>query len=265
VQAFQRRRRPRASPPPRVLVALALLVVVAGVAWFLLRSGPDPETRAPAPVAEFPEPAPPDLPDVPPLDLPELGASDALVRELVARLSAHPRLAAWLATDRLIERFVLVVVDLAGGFNPAANLPHMAPAEPFAVRESDGRLVIAPESHRRYDLLGAVVASLDTEGTVRLYLQLLPLIEEAFQELGIPDRTFSETLELALRNVLAVEVPAGPLEVVAGEGIMYEFRDAGLEARRGAEKALIRMGPENARRIQDKAGELAEGLGIRIP
>jgi hypothetical protein len=257
-----RRRRSGGSGPPKmgVLMTIGVVAVLAVIGWFWFRAqGPgEIPDEAPSPVAA-PDTSPA-VPDVPPLDLPELSASDAFVRDQVARLSSHPRLAAWLVTDRLIERFVLLVVELAGGSNPSEHVRHMQPQEGFTVREVDGRLVIAPESFRRYDLLAATFASLDTPGTVQLYRQLRPLIDEAFQELGIPDRTFDETLELAIRNVLAAEVPTASPEVVPVEGV-YEFRDPALEARRGGEKLLIRMGPQNARRIQEKLRELSEAPG----
>lgn len=261
---MQLRRRRHSSRGPRVeiLVAVAAAVVVAaGIWWFWLRS-PAPEAPpAPPPVAESPDTAPPAY-DVPPLDLPELSASDVFVRDMVARLSSHPQLAAWLLTDRLIDRFVLAVVELAGGQNPASHLRFMAPESEFTVREVDGRLVIAPESYRRYDLLAATFASLDTRGTVQLYRQMLPLLEEAFQELGLPDQTFDATLQTAIQNLLAVDIPPEPPEVVPHEAV-YEYRDPQMEGRRGGEKAMARMGPQNARRIQEKLRELADELGMR--
>jgi hypothetical protein len=259
------RRRDPAGPPlvPLALVgAVTLLVGIA--AWFLMRSGePEPSDWAPSPfdTAGAPAEVDPtaDRADVPPLDLPELEASDEFVRRLVSGLSSHPRLAAWLVTDDLIQRFVGTVVDLAGGFHPAEHVPFLRPDEPFTVETRGGRTVISDASYRRYDLLAAVVQSLDTEGTVRLFRQLRPLVDEAYAQRGLPG-DFDDALELAFRNMLAVEIPDGPLEVRAEEGL-YLFRDAELEARRGAAKALLRMGPDNARRVQQKLRDVQ----VRLP
>ena len=246
------RRRRHQSPLPRVLAALAILVVVLGLGWFWFQSRGEPEPTPP-PVEETQPPVaePGDtLPDVPPLDLPELSASDEFIRQMVSRLSEHPQLAAWLATDELVHRFVRVVVDLAGGSNPAANVSHMRPEADFSVRESEGRIYMAEASHERYDLLAATFASLDPEGTVRLYRQLRPLIDEAYAEMGIPDRSFHEMLEMAIENLLMVQPRDEPLELELVEGI-YEYADPDLESLGGAEKALLRVGPENTRRIQE--------------
>jgi hypothetical protein len=261
--SIRRRRRSGAGPDRGVVIAVAVMVLVlVGIGWYWLRSGEDPDTASPAPppTAEAPSPLFPED-TIPPLDLPELGASDAFVRGVVGRLSAHPQLAAWLVNDRLIQRFVLTVVELAGGSNPSEHVPFLMPQQEFQVREVDGRVVMAPESHRRYDLLTTVFTSLDTRGTVRLYRQLHPLIDEAFQELGIPGVTFDETLAQALANLRAVEIPPGTPELVRHEAV-WEYRDPALENRRGGEKALLRAGPENVRRIQEKLGELETELGF---
>jgi len=256
-------RRRRSGPPyGTILLILFLVLVAGGAAWYWLRSGGEPD---PTPTLVTPEAAP-GQPAAPPvesdLELPELSASDAFIRDLVARLSQHPQLAAWLANDRLVRRFVLVVVDLAGASNPAENLRFMTPGQPFTVRQAEGRLFIAPESYQRYNLLSATVASLDARGSAELYQQLRPLIYEAYAELGIPETTFDEALEMALRNIMAAPVMEEPVEVLDSDGL-YILADPELEARRGAHRALLRMGPENTRRIQGKASELARELGIQ--
>lgn len=250
-----KRRNPSGPPVVPIVLAVVGFVLVVGGAWLWLGSRSDRssdwspsdfDTTNAGPAAE--PSADPEEP--PPLDLPELEASDEFVRRVAAGLSAHPRLAAWLATDALIRRFVGTVVDLAGGFHPAEHAPFLRPEAPFSVRDAGGRTVIAESSYARYDLHAAVVQSLDTEGSVRLFRQLRPLIDEAWAERGLPG-TFDDALELAFQNLLAVQVPAAPPEVVEVDGV-WTFRDAELESRRGAAKALIRMGPDNARRIQQK-------------
>jgi hypothetical protein len=243
-----------------VAAAVILLLLLAGAAWYWLRpsaGGDAPATAGPAP-AEPGGPLPSSGDTVP---LPALDASDEFVRGLVSRLSSHPQLARWLVTDDLVRRFVGVVVDLAGGSNPSAHIRFMAPAEEFTAERREGRLVMARASQRRYDLMAATFASLDTRGSAQLFRQLRPLIDEAYRELGIPGTGFDEVLAMAVENLLAVPPAEGPLEVVGSEGI-FVFADPEIEARRGAEKVLLRMGPENTRRIQEKVRELALELGL---
>jgi hypothetical protein len=248
---------------------VVVLVVVAGAWWWLgSESGPpgdwEPSPFPPADTAE-PMPAPSDREPPEALELPDLNASDEFVRRLVSGLSSHPRLAAYLVGDELVRRFVRTVAELAGGQYPGEHLPALRPEAPFSVREEGGRTVIAPESYRRYDLLAATVQSLDADGTARLFLQLRPLVDDAWEELGAPG-AFDEALALAFDNLAAVRFPPEPVEVVEVEGV-WVYRDAEFEARRGAAKALVRMGSENGVRIQRKLAELRgelEGYGVGV-
>lgn len=261
-RSLGRRRRPT-GPPYRLIGGLVLLALVAGGAWYWLRSR-SPEPVEPAvPEAAAPE-EPAGLSEEPPaLDLPDLEASDAMVAELVARLSARPRLAEWLATDDLVRRFVTSVVNLAAGGSPAEHLAFMAPEGPFEVRESDGRLLVDPASYARYDPIVQTFLSIDTGDAARLYRQLRPLLEEAYAELGLTDRTFDEALADAMGYLVAVDVPDPPVEVEPHEAV-YAYADPSLEALTPAEKHLLRLGPDNARRVQAKLVELADALGLDI-
>lgn len=253
--------RPYASP---LLIALAIVAVLAGsvyLYWKIFRGVPElPSPDMPS-VSPQPESEPP--PPPPPLELPDLEASDAFVRSLVEGLSAHPRLAAWLVNDHLVERFVTVVDNVARGESPRRQVPFLAPEEGFAVAPADGGPVIADRSFRRYDLLTAVVTSLDTDGAVRLYRDLGPLFDEAYDELGNPD-SFEDALGKAIDRLLAVKVPAGEIELRERVNA-YGFADPGLESLSPAAKHLLRMGPSNAREVQAKLRELKSALALTRP
>lgn len=264
---FSSRRMERSREQRRnvLLAVLAVVVIALGLGgWWMWRRS----HRAPAPPVEMPaaadsETAGPAAPAVEEtLDLPELDASDELVRRSVAGLSARPEWAAWLVTDDMVRRFVVAVVAVAEGRSPEAQLDFLVPDRPFSAEQSGDRLVVGAESFRRYDVATATFASLDTEGVARLYRQTHPLIEEAYRELGLPDRTFDETLSVAIDNLLTARVPDTPLDVEDDEGV-YVFSDADIEALSPAEKHLLRMGPENARRFQAKLREIAGALGVR--
>lgn len=260
-QSMKRRRGQRRSRAP-LIVGLLLLLAGAAGGWYWLQSRDDAE-----PVAELPAVEPSDSPrsaavaSVPPLDLPELNESDNFLRELLLGLSNHPRWSAWLVPDDLIRRFVTSVVNVAEGGSPRSHLLFLAPGESFVVREQGPDLVVDTASYRRFDLLTETFLSVDTNSAAMFYRQLHPLFEEAHDELGLPDRTFDGSFALAIGNVLAVDVPQGATRVVQNEAV-YEFLDPDLEGLSPAEKHVLRMGPRNARQVQDKLRSLASALGI---
>jgi hypothetical protein len=219
-----------------------------------------PEAAESRPEEERGEGALPSLaPEVAPL--PELGESDPLIRELAADASPRPELRDWLVTSDLVRRFVAGVAGVANGESPREQLLFMAPEEPFRVVQEDGRVVADPGSHARYDAAADVFASLHVSTAVRAYRRLEPLFEEAFADLGIPDQSFEETLGLAIRELLRAPRIEGAAEL-RRVGSFYEYPDVDLEGFSAAQLHLLRMGPSNALRIQEKLREIQAELGL---
>lgn len=261
---------PDEPPPPQrsagLWVLAALLIGAAVIAAFIVFGRP---SSAPAPAAErvrTPQPAIQPLGgDAAPIVLPPLDESDALVRELVKELSSHPRVAAWLATDNLIRSFTIGVANVAEGKTPARQLPMLRPSSDFRVVERGDGLIIDPRSYERYDALAAAAASMEADGSARLYATLKPRIEEAYRELG--DSPFDRTFERAIVLLLSTPVLDGPIGVEP-RGIGYGFVDPKLEALTGAQKQLLRTGPRNVRVFQTSLRAIALALGIpadRLP
>jgi hypothetical protein len=263
------------EPPPSPIkwwIAAALLAVAVGVVAYVIvarRSTPAPEATAPPPAAPVAE-APRSLGgEAEPVVVPPLNESDPVVRMLARALSEHPVVAAWLATNGLIRNFTVVVVSIGEGNAPAKQLSVLKPASPFAVFEANGKSYVDTKSYNRYSALADAVASVDSSGAAKLYATLKPRIEEAYAELGSPDRRFDQVLEQAIVAVLGTPTLNSPLQVKpADEGIGYAFTDARLERMSDAQKQLLRMGPRNAQIIKAKLREIALALGIspsRLP
>jgi hypothetical protein len=94
-----------------------------------------------------------------------------------------------------------------------------------------------------------------------LYTMLKPRIEEAYQELGVVDVTFDQTLERAIVVLLKTPLPEGPVSVEPDGGV-YRFADPALERLTPTQKLLIRFGPENQRAVQTSLLNVALALGI---
>lgn len=252
----------RGSYWPILWVVLLLIAAAAGVYFGLVRRGADREEAPPAPqAAETPSAAESEATPGRPIELPELGASDALVRELVEQLAEHPELATWLAHDELIRRFAVAVDNVAEGKSPRRHLAFLDPDEDFAGEAHGDLVVVDPESYDRYDSVARLLTALDASSVARLYRTLEPLIDEAYRDLGYPDRDFDATLREAIDLLLATPVPEGEVVLVRGVS-SYEFADPALEALAPAQKHLLRMGPDNARRIQHKLREIEATLGL---
>ena len=249
-----------------VFVALVVIVVAVFGWWFLTRDKVEEaqETVVAATPTAVPEPTP---------TLEErlssrlsgttLATSDVVVRELVAEISSHPKLVAWLVNEDLVRRFVASVNNIASGVSPQAHLDFLRPKEGFEVDEKRGVLVIEPDSYNRYDVVAQVFASLDTKGTVALYRELEPLIDEAYAEIGPPRADFDDRLDAAFDQLLAVPVLEGPARVEQLI-VTYAWADDELEALSSAQRHFLRMGPDNVSLIQGKLGELRAALAADV-
>jgi len=255
----RRRRRHRSTFSPGLLLGiLVILVAAVGGTWYWLRSREAPEPgRLPLAPTDSVTMAEEEEPFV----LPTLDASDAVVRRLATGVLSNPTLAEWLVTDDLIRRFVEAVVDISRGSSPVPALDMMVPDAPVTVRRADDHLVMDPLSYDRYDTLGEVFASLDADDAANVYRRLLPLFQEAYREMGVTEGNFQEVLGRAIQNLLSVEVPQGPFRVREAVG-RYVYEDESIESLSPAQKHLYRLGPENARKVQEKLEEIGRKLGL---
>jgi hypothetical protein len=242
------------------VASLLLLVLLGGVGGYLLMRKSEPsvaERAEPVPQAGTPSPAD-TRPEV------QLSSTDPRIRELLRGLSSDAEFLRWLSAEDLARRFVSATNAIAEGQSPRTQLSFLAPGGGFRVNRRGARTVIAPESYARFDGIARAFASVNTQGVQRVYQELKPLLEAAHAEIAPPGRTLDQVLAQAIGRLTRVPVPTGPVEVVP-KGALHAYADLRLEALSGAEKHLLRMGPENMRKVQTKLSEIASALGLPSP
>jgi len=263
------------EPPPdtrrfgwRAPLIILLVLAVGYLVWSLLLSRDTPtadvkvQTEQQVAGADQSQP----LTAVPgeDIDLPELGETDPIVRQLVGALSSHPKVAAWLTTDQLIRNFAVVVVNISNGRSPARHLSALRPTGEFVASE-DGEVVrVDPRSYRRYDEYADAVGALDAQGTARLYATLKPRIQDAYRELGYPEGDFNQAMERAIAELLNAPIVEGDVALTP-KSVSWEFADPKLQSLSSAQRQFLRMGPRNMRIVKDKLREIAPLLGIALP
>jgi hypothetical protein len=253
-----------APPSPSWLrgIVFVLAGVLAGALlmfWWMSRVQPTP--------AAPPSPTAPDVavgsnrPKRQSIELPALDDSDTLLRGLVSTLSKHPTLARLLATSGIIRGATMAVVQIGDGRTPVEPLKVLRPSARLAITgTSTGR--IDPRTYQRWDASVAALVSVSPTDAAQLYVNVKPLLDEAYVELGHPGEDFDTAI------VRAIDVLAETPEVTADPVLLrrpgyYEHDDQALRALRPVQKQLLLTGPDNRRRVLTWLKSFATALDLK--
>ena len=242
-------------------IAIGLAGVVVGgllTFWWMSRAQPSPSA---APSATAPEAAgASSRPTRQALNLPNLNESDNFIRELVSTLSNHPTLARLLATPALVRGTVLGVIQIGDGRTPVDWLNVLRPASRLQIiGTTEGP--VAPASYARWNQVAAAIVSVSPEDAAQLYVNVKPLIDEAYIELGQPDGDFDRALLRAVRMLKDTPTPAPPPQLVRRPGY-FDHQDPALRALKPVQKQLLLLGPDNRKQLQTWLDQFIQALGL---
>jgi len=230
----------RAEPPPEDVEDVA-------------SSAPAPTSASALETLETVEPPPPPA---------TLDESDDAWRDSTEPAASHPLARKVLGQPDLIRTLVTATLEVSEGNNPRKRFSYLAPRSPFEVRGDLTYLRLDPASYRRYDALVSAFVALDTDALLDAYATFEPLFDEAYAELGYPGEDFDTALRTAVRELLAVPILGKPPALVP-RAKTYAYEDPALEELSSAQRQLLRMGPENVRKVQSKLRELETRLAER--
>jgi hypothetical protein len=252
------------------------LLVVAGVGalyyWKNVREAPPAPPPSP-PVAQAPAPAPQTspkppaiqhpIPEAPPpaKPLPSLAESDPAAQEALAKLFGAESLAKAFNTDAAVRRFVATVDNLPRKTTSARLMPVKPVPGGFGVEGSGDNATIGAQNGLRYRPYFVAMEGVEAKRLVATYVQLYPLFQSAYQELGYPNGYFNDRLIEAIDDMLAA--PDVPSPRLAQPKVLYEFADPALEGLSAGQKIVVRMGPENAKRVKDKLRAIRRELTVQ--
>lgn len=262
-------------------LAAAALGVAGLLAWHFYPRAPAPVAVVPPPTAApaasavaapaaqepaFPISQVPVLPDAVREALPLLDQSDEAALALVAGWLGGADPLAFLQAQFLLPRLVATVDNL-----PRTTLtPQVYVAQPVAGElarsQADGRDWLDAGNFARYDVHVALFEALDARAVVSAYVHWYPLLQQAYRDLGVPDRQFNDRLVEVIDHLLAAPELAGPIALVpVPQRPRWAYADARLEQASVGHKALWRMGPDHAARVKAKLREFRALLAGQRP
>ncbi len=268
--------RPRRETPTGTIVIAVLVLLAAaffGWRWYQQQQAtpaePAPVAAAPddAPAAPPPAAAEPSGPQNPvdalaPPDtaLPKLADSDSRVMKALADLLGAKNAQAFLRSDGIVNRFVATVDNLAREHAPANAWPVQPTGQRFITEGQGEAQAISANNAARYNAFVLLAQSIDPAKAAAVYARLYPLFQQAYEELGYPGKYFNDRLIAVIDHLLQAPEPQGPVLVrlveVKGDvpsqrpWVRYEYVDPQLEAMSSGQKIMVRMGPENERKLK---------------
>ncbi|WP_133405529.1 DUF3014 domain-containing protein [Parashewanella tropica] len=282
------------APQPRsnrslLLSAIGLVVLIGASVYYYLGDEPQPpqveqevtqpEVKAPEPLPETPLPTEP-IPEPPapkvepqpepqpvakkpeppkPAPLPSLQQSDDFLYHQTMNAFKGLSLDKQLLRTNLARQFVVFVDNLAYGQLARKASPLVAPKQAFSALEVNNKIYLDPDSYHRYDFYAELLSAMNTDQLIKTYRYVLPLLNDAFAELGYENDTFTKRLRQAIREMLKAPIIEQPIELTS-ISVNYKFKDKKLESLPNAQKLMIRMGPENSRKVKAALRKLAAEL-----
>lgn len=243
--------------PLRIALLIAVVLAASAAAYFFWPwrdELPPPPVVVPA--------APPSVAQGPrfpvtgePRALPPLNESDAALVEALAGVFGLDTLGRFLNPEGLVRNLVATIDNLpretvAQRLNPVKPVTGL----PLTTGK-DASLALAPANAGRYAAYVRIAEGVDTAKLVAAYKHFHPLFQQAYLELGYPDGYFNDRLVEVIDHLLATPEPAGPILLVQPK-VLYEFADPELEERSAGQKAMLRLGKDNAARVKAKLREI---------
>lgn len=192
--------------------------------------------------------------------LPEPGiASDPPLAEALASFGDRSTLTGLFNLQDIARRFVITVDNLPRQIVPSqASIVRRVPG-PLEVKPVDEAFELDPSNYERYRPFVRFAEAIDPGAVTRLYVRFYPLFQYEYQQLGYPDGHFNDRLIAAIDDMLAAPTPREPIRLVQPK-VLYRFADPALESLSAGQKIMIRIGPDNARRLRTVLVRLRDQL-----
>jgi hypothetical protein len=235
-----------------VLAGIAAVVAAgAGYYYWQQAQAPTPPPKAMAPPAAVPSVEHPITPAAG-APLPPLADSDGVLGAALAALAHATSLPDLFYPDRIARRIVATIDNLPRE-QVAAEVRLLRPPDgPLATRgEDENSLTLAPDNAARYARYMSLLAQIDVAEAAATYRRFYPLLQQAYEELGYPGHYFNDRVVAVIDHLLAAPEASEPVRLVH-PSVMYRYADPKLESLSAGQKALVRIGRENAAAVKAK-------------
>lgn len=168
-----------------------------------------------------------------------------------------------LVQQEFTRKLTIALYGLSEGRLLGQNRPILAPEGLFGVAkitdDPNAHYRLLPQNASRYEPYMALLDGLNSPLGLELYQKAYPLMQAAFDELGLGQRSFHQVVILAIDNLLAAPEVTGDL-ILTKPKMRYTFLDPELEKLPATHKLMLRIGLENSSRVKQHLRGLRQKL-----
>ena len=174
--------------------------------------------------------------------------------------STSENLLEWFLAKDVIKKFIVIINDLSQNQMPYKHRAYIKPPGKIIVKMDAKGLYLAKQSYSRYNPLATAIEAIDVQTGLDLYIVFKPLFEKVYKEFSYPAQYHLDDIFMkAAANVIEAPMVTNRIGLVK-HTISYKYADKKLESLNDVEKLMIRMGPENTKKIQAKLRKLVEAV-----
>jgi len=260
----------------RILTTLLLCILIGGIIAAYLYFQPERTKATPQSVdipeiksaTALPETTAPETRQrlnapVEKLALPQLESSDQFMAAALEKLLNNQSLMAIFINDQLINNIVVTIDNLPRNQVTMKFVPIQQAPGQFIVTETEGKQTISLENQARYLQYVKFAESVEPKQLVKLYVQLYPLFQQSYEQLGYPKRYFNDRLMVAIDHLLATPAINEPIALTRPK-FFYLYADEDLESRSIGQRILMRIGSANAQLIKAKLQAIKQALILNM-
>ena len=190
----------------------------------------------------------------------EPGNSDDGFRKAIVKVSAN--LSDWFNVKDVIRKYILIINDFSQSQILYKHRKFLKMPLVMVVKNDSQGLYMEKESYSRYDRLANAIDAIDEQKGLSLYLAFRPIFKQVYDEFAYPeDYRLEDIFMKAAASVIEAPIITDRVYLLK-HSMRYKFADKKLEALNDVEKQMIRMGPENTKKIQNKLRQLVEAVSV---
>jgi Protein of unknown function (DUF3014) len=198
-----------------------------------------------------------------PIALPELASSDNLMGQALASLINNKALMDIFNEGQIIRNIVVTIDNLPRKQTSMRVMPIKKAAGRFMVEEDGQSTTISPKNSERYVSYIQFAEAVDTQKLIQNYINLYPLFQQSYEEIGYPDQYFNDRLLFVIDHLLATPELSEPVQLVQPK-FYYQFADTNLEERSIGQRILMRIGSNNEELIKVKLQAIKQELNMHM-